>query len=224
MPLARYLPPGYPLYGLQARGMDGTSVLPASVREMAADYVEQIRAVQPAGPYYLLGMSFGGVPAHEIAVQLQAAGEDVGALIMLDSYPEGRRDAAHAGVISEPDWQGPQMRHVLDAIRRESAHVLGAMSDEEVEVLARIFRNNARMMRVHEPGFLDGDILVIAAVKNKHESVVANNFLRWKSYVSGTVAEFRVPCAHADLLRTDNLSTVWQGMAAWLNLEDAPCE
>ncbi|MFD3519137.1 amino acid adenylation domain-containing protein [Streptomyces sp. NPDC058653] len=76
-----------PLYGLQARGLDGSQVLPGSVAEMAADYVAQLRTVQPAGPYHLLGWSFGGMVAHEMAVQLQRAGEEIGLLAVLDAIP-----------------------------------------------------------------------------------------------------------------------------------------
>lgn len=76
-----------PLYGLQARGLDGSRVLPGSIAEMAADYVARIRTVRPRGPYHLLGWSFGGVVAHEMAVQLQRAGEEVGLLAVLDSMP-----------------------------------------------------------------------------------------------------------------------------------------
>ncbi|MFI9122352.1 amino acid adenylation domain-containing protein [Streptomyces bikiniensis] len=76
-----------PLYGLQARGLDGSRVLPGSIAEMAADYVTRIRTVQPTGPYHLLGWSFGGVVAHEMAVQLQRAGEEVGLLAVLDAMP-----------------------------------------------------------------------------------------------------------------------------------------
>lgn len=52
---------------------------------MAADYLAQIRAIQPTGPCRLLGWSFGGALIHEMAVQLRAVGEEVGALVMLDA-------------------------------------------------------------------------------------------------------------------------------------------
>jgi thioesterase domain-containing protein len=94
MPLARYVPSDYPLYGLQAPGLDGPRQFPGSIREMAAEYIEQIRSVQPTGPYHLIGFSFGGIPAHEIAVQLRAAGEQIGALVFLDAYPQGHRPGA----------------------------------------------------------------------------------------------------------------------------------
>ena len=54
---------------------------------MAADYLDLIRKIQPSGPYNLLGWSFGGLVAHAIATKLQAAGEEVALLALLDSYP-----------------------------------------------------------------------------------------------------------------------------------------
>ena len=66
-----------PIYGLKARGA-GTAELPHShVAEMAADYLREIRAVQPHGPYFLAGECVGGICAHEIACQLREAGEAV---------------------------------------------------------------------------------------------------------------------------------------------------
>ncbi len=92
MPLAQFVPTDIPLYGLQATGLDGSAELAGSIGEMAADYVREIRAVQPAGPYHLLGFSFGGMPVHEIAVQLQAAGETVAAVVIMDTYPSRSGD------------------------------------------------------------------------------------------------------------------------------------
>lgn len=64
-----------------------------TVQELARDYIEVIRAQQPHGPYRLVGMSFGGVVAYEVAQQLRAQGEEVVFLAMLDAaLPETRRD------------------------------------------------------------------------------------------------------------------------------------
>ena len=58
---------------------------------MAADYIEQIRSVRPSGPYRLLGWSCGGVIAHKMAIQLQAAGEEVASLVIMDMLPSGEQ-------------------------------------------------------------------------------------------------------------------------------------
>ncbi|MCI4059960.1 thioesterase domain-containing protein, partial [Bacillus cereus] len=47
----------YPIYGLQARGIGQREELPKTLDHMAADYIEQIRTIQPKGPYHLLGWS-----------------------------------------------------------------------------------------------------------------------------------------------------------------------
>ena len=77
-----------PVYGLQAKGLDGVELPPDSVEDMAAHYVAAITAANPAGPYALAGYSFGGILAFEMARQLTAAGKKVTFLGMFDTYAE----------------------------------------------------------------------------------------------------------------------------------------
>ncbi|RMI35640.1 amino acid adenylation domain-containing protein [Nocardia stercoris] len=83
--LGKHLPAGRPLYGLQAAGLQPGSVASSSMTEIARDYVTAIRRVQPEGPYHLGGWSLGGMMAFEMAQQLTAAGQEVGALVMIDA-------------------------------------------------------------------------------------------------------------------------------------------
>lgn len=76
-----------PFYGVQARGLDGEAEPFDRLEEMAAYYLQQIRQVQPHGPYYLGGYCMGGDIAYEVARQLQAAGEEVPVLTVLDPPP-----------------------------------------------------------------------------------------------------------------------------------------
>ncbi|MFP3564613.1 acetoacetate--CoA ligase [Paraburkholderia sp. SIMBA_030] len=75
-----------PVYGLQAHGLDGERPAHRRIEEMAASYVEQMRLVQPSGPYAVAGFSFGGLVAFEIAQQLRRAGERIELLCLLDTY------------------------------------------------------------------------------------------------------------------------------------------
>lgn len=75
----------YPIYGLQARGIGQREELPKTLDDMAADYIKQIRTVQPKGPYHLLGWSLGGNVVQAMATQLQNQGEEVSLLVMLDA-------------------------------------------------------------------------------------------------------------------------------------------
>jgi thioesterase domain-containing protein/acyl carrier protein len=85
--LARALPPGTPLYGLQSP--DWESEEPATLEAMAERYLAALRAAQPRGPYRLAGWSLGGVTAFEMARQLRQAGEEVELLALFDSYAPG---------------------------------------------------------------------------------------------------------------------------------------
>lgn len=83
--LARLLGADRPFYGLQARGLYGDQPPHETFEEAAADCIAEMRQVQPHGPYLLGGFSGGGITAYEIARQLEAAGESVRLLVMLDT-------------------------------------------------------------------------------------------------------------------------------------------
>jgi amino acid adenylation domain-containing protein len=74
-----------PIYGLQARGVDGKTDPLTQVEEMATLYIDALRVLQPQGPYFLGGSSFGGVLAFEMAQQLHALGEQIALLAMIDT-------------------------------------------------------------------------------------------------------------------------------------------
>lgn len=90
--LARHLGTDQPFYGIQARRVGGRQVAHSTVEEMAAFYIKEIRGIQPEGPYYIGGSSFGGLAAFEMAQQLAREGHKVALLALLDTgtgdYPE----------------------------------------------------------------------------------------------------------------------------------------
>src|SRR5690242_6769903 len=91
--LAQRLGTERPFYGLQSRGLSGGQEPLRELSEMAASYLEAVRAVQPEGPYLLGGWSMGGVVALEMAHQLRQQGEQVERVVMLDStMPSGAQE------------------------------------------------------------------------------------------------------------------------------------
>ncbi|MGA8258643.1 MAG: AMP-binding protein [Arenicellales bacterium] len=89
--VGRMLCPEQPVYGLQPPGMKWDGVGCRTIPQMARYYIERMTTVQRHGPYRLFGFSFGGLIAFEMAIQLQAAGEKVGLLVILDSHPTSLR-------------------------------------------------------------------------------------------------------------------------------------
>jgi amino acid adenylation domain-containing protein len=81
--LARYLGSDQPCYLLQFPGLNGHPA-PATIEEMAKNGIEEIRGIQPHGPYFLAGYSFGGLVMFEIAQQLQQQAEPIALLVLID--------------------------------------------------------------------------------------------------------------------------------------------
>jgi thioesterase domain-containing protein/acyl carrier protein len=100
-PMSRHLGDDQPIYALQAQGLDGRQQPLRSVEEMATRYLKEIRAFQRDGPYYLLGASFGGLVAFEMAQQLVSQGQEVAFLGMLNTncpvYSVGKKLICHLG-------------------------------------------------------------------------------------------------------------------------------
>lgn len=84
--LAKALGMNQPFYGLQHRGVDGVLPPHRTMKAMAEEFLEDLRNIQPHGPYHLAGYSTGGVAAYELARLLVERGESVDAVILLDSY------------------------------------------------------------------------------------------------------------------------------------------
>jgi thioesterase domain-containing protein len=74
-----------PFYGLQPLGLDTEQVPLTRIEDIAAHYIEALRRVQPSGPYFLGGWSFGGLIAYEMAQQLLSSGDQVALLAILDT-------------------------------------------------------------------------------------------------------------------------------------------
>ncbi|CAM5645775.1 Dimodular nonribosomal peptide synthase [Streptomyces antimycoticus] len=158
----------HPVYGLQSRGLGGEAdALPATLEEMAADYVAQIRRVQPTGPYALLGWSLGGTVIHAMAALLQAEGEEVALLVNLDEFPLDRSQPLPDRLPDEQDalrvlldFEGYDVDALGDVrlthgqvvtMLRDRQSVLASLDEDNVAALARAFANNRRLFMAYEP-------------------------------------------------------------------------
>lgn len=87
--LVTYLGLKQPIYGLQPQGLDGKQLPFVRVEDIAAHYIREIQTIQPQGPYFLAGYSFGGVIAYEMARQLHKQKQKVGLAAMFDTCRPG---------------------------------------------------------------------------------------------------------------------------------------
>jgi acetoacetyl-CoA synthetase len=88
--LAKQIRTSHSVYGIQAKGIDGLDQPLDRIEDMAAFHLDSLGEIQPHGPYSLIGYSFGGLVALEIAQRLKKRGEAVALLALVDAYPHLR--------------------------------------------------------------------------------------------------------------------------------------
>ncbi|MDH6108605.1 thioesterase domain-containing protein [Kitasatospora sp. MAP12-44] len=223
------------MYALQAKGLSGEGELPGSVADVAADCLVMIRSVQPEGPYQLLGWSFGGLVAHEVAVRLEDAGEEVGSLTLLDSFPKPGADRAGGRDVMEQrdflagmlDLAGYDPIAVADAaedpervaeLLGRQGGVLAGLDAQRVSALHRVFENNARLAAAHVPGEFRGDALLFVATEGKADG--APDALAWRPHIAGEIARHPVAARHDDLTNAEPIAEIGRILAQRLREND----
>jgi acetoacetyl-CoA synthetase len=83
--LANLLDSPMPVFAIEARGVDGNGEPDHDIGILARHYIDRIRTLQPNGPYFLMGHSFGGMVVFEMAQKLLELQEPIGCLILLDT-------------------------------------------------------------------------------------------------------------------------------------------
>lgn len=190
--LAQYLDINQPVYGLQARGLGGMSPLAKTIEEMVADYIEQIRLVQPKGPYRLLGWSFGGSLACSMAAQLEEQGEKVALLALLDANSHYAAD--HNELATEQDE--------IDYIA--SLERYGDGKDPEVakylwKKTRSVVVNIDRLSKSYVTPTYHGDMLFFRATIPVKGSTSITSTDLWKPYVRGNIKIYDIHCDHDDM-------------------------
>ncbi len=215
--LAHCLAPDYPFYGLQSRGLDGIQDPLTTIEDMAAHYIEEIRKLQPNGPYYLGGASFGGAVALEIAQQLMAQGEEVSMLAIFDHSPPN---------VQTPDENNKLKRRMI--ILSRIVRNFPAWIKEFIQLgpskmwmrirrklrLAQKVRGQADIPRL---GQFDAEDLIDFAseLSPRRQQLITFNFQAIKTYVpkpySGNVTLFRA--MNRPLFNTRDPQAGWQVLA-----------
>ncbi|MFB7211621.1 amino acid adenylation domain-containing protein [Streptomyces sp. NPDC056255] len=179
MGFAPHLPAGRPSYGVQARGLDGDTPLPQSIEEMVADYVAELLVVQPEGPYFLAGWSFGGTLAHAVAGELERRGHEVALLALLDCAPS-------TFFAASKDAPAAEVRGMFEAYVAMADHeaLVDRMTEIQIEHLALMRRFDSPVFR--------GRALFFSATVDSPEAIAEH----WKPYVLGGIQEYEIECSH----------------------------
>jgi len=118
-----------PFYFLQPHGLDGREVS-CSVEDMAAEYIKEIRTLQPEGPYFLGGYSFGGMVVFEAAQQLRKNGQEVASLVLLD--PTNPNNVKLSSPVAPTSPNRLRIIKRLTAASSEHMHKIARLNPREI--------------------------------------------------------------------------------------------
>ncbi len=219
--LAGHLGRQQPFYGLQARGLGDSRQCVDNIKEMAANYLTEIRSVQPHGPYRLGGWCMGGVIAFEMAQQLRSQGEEVALLVLvqatLANYPQYKPGTTRLGKTYfrilqrlDQEWSnmllavGPKARlaflsgriaqlyRLLNNKLRRGLSGLGVKRSGRRAGALGLEQTHELAYANYEPCVYDGTVLIFRSARQPL-GIMEEPELGWKSYLAHAPEIVEVP-------------------------------
>ncbi|KAM3092340.1 amino acid adenylation domain-containing protein [Phormidesmis sp. 146-12] len=238
--LAHHLGSHRSFYGLQPLGLDGKSSPLNQIEAIAAYYIRAIQTLQPRGPYFLGGWSFGGLVAFEMAQQLTQAGHQISLLAMLDTpAPCNKLSLYHSlkflfgtalwstlpflldyGALAT-NWlhsRNPRFaRWQWSSIARQipEAARLQLLDESAIASILKIVYANAQAAYRYTPRSYRDRIILFKAVENS-DAMGQDPTLGW-SALTNNIQLHQVPGNHLSLLKPPHVQTLAQQLRSYLS-------
>jgi len=227
--LARFLGPDQPFYGLQMPQFEEAPDKWPSVEEIAAGCIQKIRGAQPNGPYCVGGFSFGGVVAFEIAHQLEALGEEISLLILIDpDPPRPFRTSGFDFYLTRLLFHGrkitrlnplDQFRYFVDRLRKRRAPAVSRswnIGYTDVELAIYLLHTEAVHARYQIPQFSGPAILFLAQDTIWRARPEKDPRLNWSKVIGGKLETYETPGDHSTVIREPNVRILAQRLSRCL--------
>jgi amino acid adenylation domain-containing protein len=208
--LAKELGNERPVYGL--RYTNGVDDLSLTVESLAEKYIQDIKRVQPNGPYFLLGYCFGGVIAYEMAQMLVREGQEVSFLAILNFANPRRKQVEIKDEISYKKIISKNIKTISKMPIKQSISFFLQKSKNALKLLVNkpplpaptVRSTLAKAISIYKPKPYPGNILLIPASEDKH-------YLKehgWETAEPGKIQVNNVPTDHDNLLKEPNIELV----------------
>jgi amino acid adenylation domain-containing protein len=209
--LNQYLNREQPIYGLQARGLSSGEVMDYRVETMARSYLQELRELQPTGPYFLCGYSFGGLVAYEMAQQLVQDGQEIGLLALIDTYCSTKSwfDFSTPTILGQ---LGDKLSAGVRSVHQKWLSLGYLRSHSPEAVLERMMAISERAIIRYQPQPYSGSVLLLRATQLPERAnltpVYVDETLGWEKLVTGGVEVCSVSGDHFDLLKEPNVCSL----------------
>ncbi|MEG4939661.1 amino acid adenylation domain-containing protein [Microcoleus sp. F4-D5] len=231
-PLMNYIDRSQPVLGLSTQIMDEKLAPPNRVEELAAYYIKEMQTFQPHGPYFLLGVSFGGTVAFEMARQLHDLGEKVALLGLLDTY--GPATFKNLSQIKKSQGMMKILRLTPGVfINKAKSNLNGKiedLTDIQRRILCKLYRAigrplpiylenfshaelNNHALRHYVAGVYPGRASIFKAVESAAASG-ADRELGWGEVVKGGIEVYDIPSDHLGMLKEPHVQILGEKLQA----------
>ncbi len=222
--LLPYLDDEQRVYALQSKGLNEQQPIFASIEQMASSYIQDIQKVQPHGPYYLAGHSFGGIMALEIAQQLSQQGETIGLLGLFDSevpalsylqtppwvyqlYIHALNLYSAQGWAKKWQYVAERLNPLLQKIFKPAEQLGSSVTPSQLETYHRIEETDREALKRYSPQVYRGNMTLFRA-EQKDPKYFYDPYLGWQHLIEGELAIYDVPGNHISMMHAPHVETL----------------
>ena len=204
----------HPVYGFQSKGVDGFTKMDNSIEQMAMSYINELKLVQPHGPYILCGGSMGGSIAIEVAIQLKKRGDKILKLIMLDTFGPN----INIKKLKEEDSKKVKTIRTLKNLKESISYRLIKVINRMKTIFFKSFgipiphhlryfnveMNNYKAIWSYKPRHYAGDLVLFRAPIDS-SGWYSDPLLGWKDTIGGHIKIIHLVGDHNNFVEIENL-------------------
>ena len=209
--LARTLSTPGPVYSYSLTELEVSESKHPTLEDIAEVLLGELRGAQPHGPYYLGGHCWGGVVALEMASRLEAAGEEVKGVFLLESFvpvAAGGQDSSRPSAGAE--YKGT-MDEILEQTLRDARAKLSRMPEKHADRLMELTANQIQTGNVYDPATIGSSLRLFRT--DTHDDVA---FQGWESLCSGSFSVQSVPGDTHSMLEKPHVDTLSRELEAFI--------